>query len=175
MKSIIFVVDLESLGLFMEHWDMIDDEQIGKIVNGLREDPLPTDGVRIIPLLQFLWSNTRIKLAHKERDGWDPIEVTEMLSRHLYLQKLIGEGLVTSITMEGGQTQAKLTIKLSDRYDTMCDHVVSEVIRRIISPPREKRGFSVKLGLTVDCGSKRVKGHISDILTSISYDGKCIC
>jgi hypothetical protein len=175
MKSIVFVVDLESLGLFMQHWDMIDEEQIGKIANGLREDPLPTGGVRIIPLLRFLWSNTSIKLAHKEREYWDPIEVTEILSRHLYLRGLIDEDLVASITMEGGQQQAKLTIKLADSYNTECDHVVSDVIERITHPQGEKRRFSDKHGLTVDCRSRGVKGLVSDGSFRVSHDGRCKC
>jgi hypothetical protein len=174
-KSIIFVVDLESLGLFMQHWDMIDEEEIGKIANGLREPTLPTGGVRIIPLLRFLWSNTSIKLAHKEREYWDPVEVTEILSRHRYLRELIDAELVASITMEGGQQQAKLTIMLADSYDTKCDHAVADVIERITHPQGEKRPFSDKHGLTVDCRSRRVKGLVSGGSFRFSHNGRCKC
>jgi hypothetical protein len=175
MKSITFIVDLESLGLFMKNWDIPDEEQIGTIVSGLREDPLPMDGVRIIPLLQFLWTTTSIKLACKEREGWDPIEVTEVLFRDAYMQELIGDGLVTSITMAGSQQQAKLTIELSDSYDSKCDHVVSDVIQRITHPRGEKRVYSYKHGLTVVCGTRRVKGLVCDGLLRVSSNARCKC
>ncbi|KAH8688929.1 hypothetical protein GQ44DRAFT_780698 [Phaeosphaeriaceae sp. PMI808] len=39
MESITYIVDLESLGLFMNDWDIIEKEHISKIVTGFDKTP----------------------------------------------------------------------------------------------------------------------------------------
>jgi hypothetical protein len=159
MKSLVFVVQLKSLGLFMQHWNIDGKEQIGRIVNGLQRDPLHAKGVNVLRLLQFVWSTTSIKLARKKltrkkREYWDPIEVAEILSRHTYLRKLVDEGRVTSITMKGQQGEARLTIRLSHYYDTKRFLSISDIMLRLLEPEgvRISNNYSLQnYGFLAEC------------------------
>jgi hypothetical protein len=169
------VVALESLGVFMNDFGVAEKEYISKILAALQQDPLPRDGVDILPLLRFLWNNSSIKIVEKEREYWDLIEVTEVFLRHTYAKPLVSNSSITSITITGTQNRAQVTIQLSNIYNSKCDHEVAEIIKNILCPQGEEKRFKLNEGLDIVCNTKTVEGRIHNRMASFGYTRRCKC
>ena len=168
------VVDLQSLPLFLDHFEL-GKKQNGNIVQALNQYPLSSDGIDILPLLCFLWTNDNgVRIDQGGQKLWDTIELTKLLFRHEHLKAMNSKQLISSVRMSSALNKLYLMIQLSKSYNRVCVHYACDDVYHILG--QRAKGDDLNMhGLVVLCNGGKVKGELNDGVISIGTNDKCVC
>jgi len=160
-KPVEHVVDLRLLPSFLRNSNL-GAKEVGNIVKALKQYPLPSNGVDVLPLLRFLWTEIGLRIVQKRRKFWNTIELTEVLSRHEYLKNLCSKKLISTVKILNTQDKTHLTIGLADTYNKKCSHYACKDISGIFWNLAKGDSFN-KVGLVVSCEGGGVEGTLDEV------------
>ena len=137
-------------------------KEVGNIVKALKQYPLPSEGVDVLPLLRFLWTETGLRIVQKRRKFWNTIELTEVLSRHEYLKNLCCKKLISTVKMLNTLDKTHLMIGLAIAYNRKCSHYACKDMSGIFWNLAKGDSFN-KVGLVVSCEGGGVEGTLDEV------------
>ncbi|KAF2727568.1 hypothetical protein EJ04DRAFT_594384 [Polyplosphaeria fusca] len=155
-----FITKLSTLDIFVTDFDM-RNTIVTTIMTALRQERLYSDGVNIVPLLQFLWTTDRLSIAMESWLNWHPIALVATLLDHRHLRKMVNNGSITTITLSNIEKTLAMNISMVNVCNTKCNSVIKKEMECIFRYYLHFSLYNKRNGLIIICNSEGITGRAS--------------